>query len=185
MSYVGELPGGAKIRVENVAEETRLTLEYNSGSGSQAQGSGFITGRWTLPPALYQLGNQTNVLIVESASGRRFVSMNGTQIQSLSGPPDLADAETIPLQRKASEPAKPITPTQSIDHQLGEMRWETWSCRRPRCASETWSCECQHRQRKATPHNRRPVRRAVAFRFCPHCGAKLADEPASPRSGQF
>jgi hypothetical protein len=117
MTYAHDLGNGRRLLVQNDGDSTAVALSSGDEGQKQDQSTSFTTGEWSKPPELFRL-DQELVLRVESKSGVEFISIQGSQIQSMRSEPDLKKFERQPLEEsdesiqkmKPMEPMKPMAP---------------------------------------------------------------------------
>jgi hypothetical protein len=117
MTYTHHIGNGQRLLVENDGDNTQVALSSGDSGQQQNQSAGFNTGKWSKPPELFRTTDDL-VLRLESKSGVQFISIHGHQIQSMSGEPDLKNAEKLTLKEsdekiprmKPMEPMKPMKP---------------------------------------------------------------------------
>ncbi|MBW0000199.1 MAG: zinc-ribbon domain-containing protein [Verrucomicrobia bacterium] len=167
MSYVYESENGQQLVVENDGDYTQVSLSSGSGGQQQSQATGFETGKWSKPPALYRL-NRDWVLRLETEDGPQFVRMQGSEIRRLQSEPDLEAAEKLPFDRsdrpprlrlmeplrpmepmEPMKPMEPMGPMRSMELRMGNMRMSMGG---PEPRTET----------------------EVTQRFCTQCGAPVS-----------
>jgi hypothetical protein len=121
MSYVYESENGQRLVVENSGDHTQISLSSGSEGQQQSQATGFESGKWSKPPALYRLKRDL-VLRLETKDGPQFIRMRGSEIRRLQGKPDLEAAEKLPFSKsdhpprmRPMEPMKPMEPMRPME----------------------------------------------------------------------
>jgi hypothetical protein len=121
MSYIYESENGQRLVVENDGDHTQIGLSSGSEGQQQSQATGFETGKWSNPPALYRLKRDL-VLRLETKDGTQFIRMRGSEVRRLQSEPDLGAAEKLPLSKsdrpprmRPMEPMKPMEPMRPME----------------------------------------------------------------------
>src|SRR5688500_1493973 len=96
MALQGTLSEGRELFVENIDQQTQITLQSGDASQRQSQGTGFTTGEWQQPPILYKTPHGA-VLQVEGCAGRFYFQIAASSVRTLSEAPPLQETESIPL----------------------------------------------------------------------------------------
>lgn len=103
MAYRSNLGGDRVLYIENLAEQTRITLTSSSPTQQQSQSHSITTGRWQTPPTLYQSANGLT-LRIEGTSGQSFVQIQAQQMSSTTTPPDLSQASVLAMDTVENAP---------------------------------------------------------------------------------
>ena len=117
MTYAHDLGNGQRLLVQNDGDHTQVALSSGDAGQQQNQSTGFSTGEWSKAPELFRTGENL-VLRLESRGGVEFVGIQGNQIESMRGEPDLKNVERLTLkesdeniaQMKPMKPMKPMEP---------------------------------------------------------------------------
>ena len=113
MAYTCELGSGQRIYLDNIGEQTTITLA-SSGVGQQQQsGSQFMTGAWTSPPELYRTP-QGVVVKLTTALGIHHLQVQGNQLGVMSGSPSLSNAQQMQMSSGVSMPGSAMPPMQPM-----------------------------------------------------------------------
>src|ERR1700722_17603559 len=116
MTYAYDLGNGQRLLVENDGDNAQVALSSGDSGQQQNQSAGFNTGKWSKSPELFRTTDDL-VLRLESKSGFQFISVHGHQIQSMSGEPDLKNAEKLTLKESDENIArmKPMAPMKPME----------------------------------------------------------------------
>lgn len=191
--YFCELGGGQRLYVENLPNQTFVTVVSSRPGQQQQSSSGFQTGEWTAPPEVFR-GAIGVVLRLQTTQGEQFVLFQGTSLSLLRNAPSLAAAQ--PLQVHPTDqtpeifmppmpPMSPMSPTQpmtmgdmQMDHgrmsmQMGNMRMAM----RP-IAHSTHAPQADVAAADATVGQRKFCSQCGTSikpgdHFCAHCGHRL------------
>ena len=166
MTYRASVDSGGELIVENEGEQTRITLSSGGGAQKQRQGTGFTTGAWTKPPALFKAKGGV-VLEIRTNRGDFHFQISGGSIRSLREAPPLKDA--LPLKKSKSSgqesseslpPMKPLEPMAPMQG-MSPMEMSMGSMRMSMGGSDT-----------PTPREKSTAK--GASRFCIRCGHAAA-----------
>ncbi|MBD2077514.1 zinc ribbon domain-containing protein [Phormidium sp. FACHB-592] len=178
MGYRCEWATGQSVDLENVDEQTRVTLT-NSSPGQQQQSSNHVqTGRWTAPPEIWRVAIGLVVKLL-TAQGEQFIYIQGNQVSTSTEAPSWGDAQPLPVHvdsmpaamspKPSMAPMLPLPPMKMGDMQMdqttmtmqmGNMRMEM----NPIKASSKPSPQTGGEQ---------PSTSAVQRNFCSQCGSTL------------
>jgi hypothetical protein len=116
MTYAYDLGNGRRLLVEDDGDNSQVALSSGDSGQQQNQSAGFNTGEWSKPPDLFRAKDDL-VLRLESKSGVQFVGVHGHQIESISGEPDLKNAEKLTLKESDEKIArmKPMAPMKPME----------------------------------------------------------------------
>lgn len=166
MSYVYESENGQRLVVENDGDHTQIGLSSGSEGQQQSQVTGFETGKWSKPPALYRLKRDL-VLRLETKAGTQFVRMRGSEVRRLQSEPDLETAEKLPFNKSDRpsrmlpiEPMKPMEPMPPMEMRMGDMHMSMGKSEPRTEVTQRFCTQCGQ-----------PVNKGD--RFCGQCGHPL------------
>jgi hypothetical protein len=115
MSYYYELENGRRIEFRNEGNQTFVSLASSAPGQQQSQGSGFSTGAWSKEPSLFRLRDEL-ILEIYTQEGSRFLRVDGSQIRSTDGQPNLGDSKPLPLKKASGESGmKPMEPMEPME----------------------------------------------------------------------
>jgi hypothetical protein len=176
MGYAYELENGQQLVVESDGDDTLVALCSGSEGQQQSQATGFDTGKWSKPPALFRLKKDL-VLRVETKDGAWFIRVRGNEIRRMTSDPNLENAEKLRLDKsdtsvrmspmKPMEPMKPMKPLKPMrrmrpmEMRLGDMQMSMGGGEPHEESTQHFCTECG-----------KPVK--ARDRFCGHCGKPLA-----------
>lgn len=113
MAYTCELGSGQRIYLENVGEQTAITLAAGSAGQQQQSGSQFTTGPWTAPPELFRT-QQGVVIKLTTAQGTHHLQLQGNQLGMMSQSPSLGNAQQMQMSSDVSMPGNSMPPMQPM-----------------------------------------------------------------------
>jgi hypothetical protein len=170
MGYTYELDNGQQLVVENDGGDTLVALSSGSESQQQSQATGFDTGKWTKPPALFRLKKDL-VLRVETKDDAYFIRVRGNEIGRMTNEPDLENAERLRLDKSDTsvrmrpmepmKPLKPLKPMRAMELRMGDMQMSMGGGEPKRGSAQRFCTECG-RAVQAGDH------------FCGGCGKPLS-----------
>jgi hypothetical protein len=173
MGYAYELENGQQLVVENDGADTLVALSSGSEGQQQSQATGFNTGKWSKPPALFRLKKDL-VLRVETKDGAWSIRVRGNEIRRMTNDPDLENAEKLRLDKSDTsvrmspmkpmepmKPMKPLKPMRPMEMRMGDMQMGMGRGEPHEETTQHFCMECG-----------KPVK--AGDRFCRHCGKPLA-----------
>ena len=178
MGYRCEWATGQSVYLENVDDQTRVTLT-NSSPGQQQQSSSHVqTGRWTAPPEVLQAAIGLVVKLL-TAQGERFIYIQGNQVSTSKEAPSWGDAQPLPVHVDSTPaamaptpsmpPMQPLPPMKMGDMQMNQtaMTMQMGKMRMEMNPIEPLS--------KPSPQTgvEKPSTSAVQRNFCSQCGSTL------------
>jgi len=178
MGYRCEWATGQSVYLENVDDQTRVTLT-NSSPGQQQQSSSHVqTGRWTAPPEVLQAAIGLVVKLL-TAQGERFIYIQGNQVSTSKEAPSWGDAQPLPVHVDSTPaamaptpsmpPMQPLPPMKMGDMQMDQtaMTMQMGKMRMEMNPIEPLS--------KPSPQTgvEKPSTSAVQRNFCSQCGSTL------------
>jgi NADH pyrophosphatase NudC (nudix superfamily) len=113
MAYTCELGSGQRLYLENVGEQTAVTLASGSAGQQQQSGSQFTTGTWTAPPALFRT-QQGVVIQLTTAQGTHHLQLQGNQLGMMSQSPALGNAQQMQMSSGVAMPGNAMPPMQPM-----------------------------------------------------------------------
>lgn len=119
MAYTCELGSGQRLYLDNVGEQTAVTLASSSAGQQQQSGSQFTTGVWTATPELFRTP-QGVVIKLTTAQGTQHLQLQGSQLGMMSQSPALGNAQQMPISTGVAMPGSsmpsmaPMTPMQPM-----------------------------------------------------------------------
>lgn len=155
MAYISDLGSGRSLYIDHQGNQSVLTLSSTSMGQQQSQSFNITTGNWTAPPTLFQTSTGL-VLRVESAQGQTFIAIQAGQLQVLTTPPSLVDAEVLSLQRTGATPMQPMQPMQPI--RMGDMEMQINPM------------QMRMGNMELKMGDSKPAQPTTDKRFCPQCG---------------
>jgi hypothetical protein len=181
--YMGELQTGQRIFIENVGEQTFVTLMSGGAGQQQSQRTGVESGAWLSPPVLFRSAAGV-VLRLDASKGPFLFQVQSSGLAAFSAPPSLANADVLPLRQMSSsetsasgftpmqpmepmqpmkpmEPMQPMKPMEPMQMQMGSMKMQMGSS--PSGQPETRKRFCTHCGEAVGTEDR----------FCGHCGHRL------------
>ena len=119
MAYTCDLGSGQRVFLENVGEQTTLTVATSSAGQQQQSGSQFTTGVWTAPPELFRTV-QGMVIRLTTAQGNHHIQLQGNQLGIMAQTPNLGNAQQMQMGIATSmpnspPPMPPMPPMPSMD----------------------------------------------------------------------
>ena len=114
MAYMCELGSGQRIYLDNVGEQTTITLVSESMGQQQQSGSQFTTGAWTAPPEMLHT-EQGIVLQLTTAQGRHHLQIQGSQVGWMSNAPALNNAQQMQVSAVSAMPGNNIPSMQPME----------------------------------------------------------------------
>jgi hypothetical protein len=172
MRYIYESENGQQLIVENDGDYTQISLRSGSEGQQQSQATGFETGKWSKPPALYRLTRDL-VLRLETEAGTQFFGLRGSQIRRLQSEPDLEAAEKLPFSKsgplprmrpmKPMEPIRPMEPMEPMkpmEMRMGDLHMSMGGTEPRSEVSQRFCTQCGQ-----------PV--SKGDRYCGQCGHPL------------
>jgi hypothetical protein len=150
LSYAYELENGQQLVVESDGDDTLVALYSGSEGQQQSQATGFDTGKWSKPPALFRLKKDL-VLRVETKQDAWFIRVRGNEIRRMTSDPNLENAEKLRFDKfdrsvrmtpmkpmEPMKPMKPLKPMRPMEMRMGDMQMS-----RPEnefAISDEWLC---------------------------------------------
>ncbi|WP_204139339.1 zinc-ribbon domain-containing protein [Halomicronema sp. CCY15110] len=113
MAYTCELGSGQRLYLENVGEQTAVTLASGSAGQQQQSGSQFPTGTWTAPPELFRT-QQGVVIQLTTAQGTHHLQLQGNQLGVMSQSPALGNAQQMQMSSGVAMPGNAMPPMQPM-----------------------------------------------------------------------
>ena len=178
MRYRCEWATGQSVYLENVDDQTRVTLT-NSSPGQQQQSSNHVqTGRWTAPPKVLQAAIGLVVKLL-TAQGERFIYIQGNQVSTSKEAPSWGDAQPLPVHVDSTPAA--MTPTPSMPPMqplppmnMGDMRMDqtAMTMQMGKMRMEMNPIEPLSKPSSQTGVEK-PSTSAVQRNFCSQCGSTL------------
>ena len=114
MAYTCELGSGQRIYLDNVGEQTAVTVAASSAGQQQQSGSQFTTGVWTAPPELFRTG-QGIVIKLTTAQGTHHLQLQGNQLGMMSQSPSLSNAQPMQMSSGMAMPGSSMPPMQPME----------------------------------------------------------------------
>lgn len=185
-AYKCDLGRGQQLYLENRARQTVTTLVSASAGQQQSASSSFETGRWQVPPAVFQTAAGV-IIQIAAEQGQQFMQVQAQGISTLKAAPSLDNAAALPLQPVETEvgtddrstmprleplppmqPMSPMKPMQMGNMQMDlgrmEMRLGNMEMRLGTPAKQSNQNFCSQCGSKV----------AAGDRFCANCGNRLA-----------
>jgi hypothetical protein len=176
MAYITNLSTGQHLYIDNQGSQTSITLSTSSPGQQQSQQQSITTGTWTAPPTLFQ--DATGLTLrIEAATKQTFIRIQGAQIQILSHPPVLTQADILPLQfvessvPTSSSSLPPLQPMTMGDMTMGSMQMQPMQMRMGNMEMQMGSQSSTSSDRRFCSQCGQAVQ--VGDRFCAHCGNSL------------
>ncbi len=113
MAYICELGSGQRLYLDNVGEQTAVTLATSSAGQQQQSSSQFTTGAWTTPPELFRIP-QGVVVKLTTAQGVHHLQLQGNQLGMMSQSPSLGNAQQMQVSSGVAMPGSPMPPMQPM-----------------------------------------------------------------------
>ncbi|MEM0981770.1 MAG: zinc ribbon domain-containing protein, partial [Cyanobacteria bacterium P01_H01_bin.58] len=113
MAYTCEFSPGQRIYLDNVGEQTIVTLMSSSAGQQQQSGSQFTTGLWTTPPELFRI-EQGVVVKLTTAQGERYLQLQGMQLGWMTHSPNLGHAQSMQMSAEVAMPGTNMPPMQPM-----------------------------------------------------------------------
>ena len=107
MGYKFELSAEQSVYLENLGDQTRVTLMSSSPGQQQQSSSSFQTGTWTVTPDAFRAAIGVVVKLC-TAQGDRFLHVQGNHVKTLPDAPSLREAHPIPVQSVAQVPVSAV-----------------------------------------------------------------------------
>lgn len=176
MAYVANLGEGRSLTVNNVNQQTVITLSSSSAGQQQSQSSGFATGTWTVPPTLF-CSSAGVILRVTTEQGQTFVQIQNNQMQLLTIVPHLAEIDVVPMQSVSSSPPasmpeiQPIQPMQPMKMGSMEMQMNPMQMRMGDMELRMGGASSETPQKKFCSQCGTQLQ--AGDRFCSQCGHRI------------
>ncbi len=118
MAYTCDLGSGQRVYLDNLGQQTAVTLASGSPGQQQQSGSQFTTGAWTSPPEFFR-GGQGVVIKLTTTQGPFYLQLQGNQWGTMASGPNLVNAQQIQTSQVAAMPGgqssgEPMTPMQPM-----------------------------------------------------------------------
>ncbi|HEY9761249.1 MAG TPA: zinc ribbon domain-containing protein [Trichocoleus sp.] len=108
MTYACEISTGQWIYLENVGNDTVITLAARTVGQQQQSTSRWQSGAWIQEPALFQTGIGV-IIRLTIATGEQYFQVQGSQIALMAGAPSI-EMRSLPLQSSPDSPQSPLPP---------------------------------------------------------------------------
>jgi hypothetical protein len=103
MAYTCDLGSGQRLYLDNMGQQTAVTLASGGPGQQQQSGSQFTTGTWTHPPELFRTA-QGVVVKLTTAQGPHYLQLQGNQWGSSTSGPNMASAQQMQTSQVAAMP---------------------------------------------------------------------------------
>jgi hypothetical protein len=113
MAYTCDLGGGQHVYLDNVGDQTAVTLASTGPGQQQQSGSQFTTGPWTQAPEFFRIDPGV-VIKLTTAQGAQFLQLQGQQLGWMVQPPTLANAQQMQTSTVAAMPGGSMPPMQPM-----------------------------------------------------------------------
>lgn len=134
MPYQCSVGPGQQIYLDNLGDQTLITVASQGGGQEQQASSSVTTGPWTALPQVAQ--TQGGVVIrCTTAQGTITLQVQGTQMSTMTGTVNWATMQPLPLQTVATMPGAapmppmtpmaPMPPMQPGELHMGDMHMST------------------------------------------------------------
>jgi hypothetical protein len=110
MAYTCDLGSGQRLYLDNVGQQTAVTLASGGPGQQQQSGSQFTTGAWTHPPELFRTA-QGVVVKLTTAQGPHYLQLQGNQWGSSTSGPNMASAQQMQTSQVAAMPGANVGAT--------------------------------------------------------------------------
>ena len=178
MGYRCEWATGQSVYLENVDDQTRVTLT-NSSPGQQQQSSSHVqTGRWTAPPEVLQAAIGLVVKLL-TAQGERFIYIQGNQVSTSKEAPSWGDAQPLPVHVDSTPAAMAPTPSMPTMQPLPPMKMGDMQMNQTAMTMQMGKMRMEMNPieplSKPSPQTgvEKPSTSAVQRNFCSQCGSTL------------
>ena len=182
MAYTCELSPGQRLHVDNIGEQTVVTLSSGSAGQQQQSTSRFTTGAWVQPPQMF--GTEQGLIIqLTTAQGVQHLQLQGTQMSWMAGNPTLSNAQLMPMNTVSStagssmppmqpmQPMKPMQPMQPMKMGNMEMNANPMEMRMGNMEMRMGNMNGDAPKPKFCTQCGTPVK--PNDRFCANCGHQL------------
>ncbi|NEQ46278.1 MAG: zinc ribbon domain-containing protein [Leptolyngbya sp. SIOISBB] len=113
MAYTCELGSGQRLYLDNVGEQTAVTLASSSAGQQQQSGSQFATGAWTAPPEMFRTP-QGVVIKLTTTQGMHHLQLQGSQLGVMSQSPALGNAQQMQMSSGVAMPGTAMPPMEPM-----------------------------------------------------------------------
>ncbi len=177
MGYRCEWSAGRSVYLENIDDQTRVTLT-NSSPGQQQQSSNHVqTGRWTAPPEVWQVAIGLVVKLL-TAQGEQFVYIQGNQVSTSTEAPSWGEAQLLPVQvdsMPAAMSSKPSMPSMPPMQPLPPMKMGDMQMDQTAMTMQMGKMRLEMNPIEPSPQTgvEKPSTSAMQRNFCSQCGNTL------------
>ena len=174
MGYRCEWATGQSVYLENVDDQTRVTLT-NSSPGQQQQSSNHVqTGHWTAPPEVWQVAIGLVVKLL-TAQGERFIYIQGNQVSTSKEAPSWGDAQPLPVHVDSTPAAMAPTPSMPPMHPLPPMQMGDMQMDQSAMTMQMGKMRMEMNPIEPSPQTGidKPSTSVVQRNFCSQCGSTL------------
>jgi hypothetical protein len=113
MSYVCELATGQTLYLENLGNQTLVTLSSSSSGQQQQASSGYQTGTWTTPPQVNQTSRGV-VVKITTATGEYNILIQGSSMSITKETVSSEQDEPLPIKPTEKKPVSSMKPMQPM-----------------------------------------------------------------------
>lgn len=180
-AYTCDLDNGQHIYIENQEQQTVIKLTSGGRGQQQSQSNSFETGKWRVPPTVFQTGDGV-VLRIEAEQGQHFIQLQANRMSRLDAEPSLSDADVLPLRQDATEaassqsfmqPMQPMDPMKPMEPMkpMSQMQIDDMQMQMKPMMMRMGNMEMRMGEPLKT--NTTPEQRQSLKNFCPQCGSKV------------
>ena len=179
-AYTCNLDKNEQIYIENQEQQTVIKLTSSGQSQEQSQSNSFETGKWRVPPTVFQTRNGV-VLRIEAEHGQHFIQLQANRMTRLDSDPWLSDADVLPLRQDATEaasshsmqPMQPMEPMKPMElmKPMSQMQIDDMQMQIKPMMMQMGNMEMRMGEPLQT--NITPKQRQSVKNFCSQCGSKV------------
>ncbi|MEM6835565.1 MAG: zinc ribbon domain-containing protein [Cyanobacteria bacterium P01_C01_bin.120] len=197
MAYTCDLGSGQRLYLENIGEQTAVTMAVSRTGQQQQSSSRFTSGSWTQAPEVFQT-QQGIVIRLHTTQGTHHAQLQGSQLSVMSPSPSLGSAQQMSMQSGVAmpgtspamdntssmsplapmEPLPPLPPMQPLQMDNMEMNIQPMHMRMGNMEMQLGNSKSSATdQPQATSQRNFCTQCGTAVqsgdRFCAHCGHQL------------
>ncbi|MGI0493152.1 zinc ribbon domain-containing protein [Alkalinema pantanalense CENA528] len=101
MPYLCELNNGQRIYLDNIGQQTTMTIASSQPGQQQQSGTSFTTGAWVAPPEALQFSNGA-VIKLRTEQGELAIQVQGSSAAMVQGFPAGSQGQALQMQQTAT-----------------------------------------------------------------------------------
>ncbi|NJN68216.1 MAG: zinc ribbon domain-containing protein [Chloroflexaceae bacterium] len=169
--YTSELQTGQRIFIENVGEQTLVTLMSGGPGQQQSQRTGVDSGAWLAPPVLFRVAGGV-ILRLDTSKGQFLFQVQSSGLAAFSSPPSLANADVLPLRQATSSETPGFTPMEPMEPMKPMKPMPPMEPMKPMEPMPPMQMQMGSMKMQMGP----PGQQAAPKRFCTRCGEAVGPE---------